>query len=200
MNEYMSTKESRLRTAAIISTIVEVIILVYLLYFYIDVDTTPEQFDSSTIAYASPTMVQKQPLTSTNIFMLVNNERTDIGLQPLTRNVDLDMAATRKAKHMLEHSYWQHDAPDGTTPWSFILTEGYQHMYAGENLARGYFTSAEAVAAWMESKGHRENILHDDYTETGIAIVTGDLGEGVDSPIIVQLFAAPQATIAAQSQ
>jgi hypothetical protein len=88
---------------------------------------------------------------------------------------------------MLAKGYWAHNAPDGTTPWVFIKAAGYEYLYAGENLARGFTTAPDTVNAWMASPGHKENILSPKYKDVGFAIVTGTL-TGEETVLIVQEF------------
>jgi len=96
-------------------------------------------------------------------------------------------AARQKGLDMLDKNYWAHVSPDGTEPWDFFLREGYVYKYAGENLARDFTNPESAVAAWMASPSHRDNLLSSKYEEIGIAVVEGDLS-GQDTTLIVQLF------------
>lgn len=135
---------------------------------------------------------------STNISLdqllqLTNKQRTDNGLAPVTLNSELANAAAGKAQDMLTKNYWAHFAPDGGTPWGFIHGAGYQYIYAGENLARGFNTADEVVNAWMASPGHRENILSPNYKEIGFAIRSGNL-TGEDTTLVVQMFGSRATT------
>ena len=94
---------------------------------------------------------------------------------------------------MLAKNYWAHFAPDGKTPWDFILNSGYQYEYAGENLAKNFLFSDGVVSAWMNSQTHRDNILKSNYTEVGYAIVNGTLN-GEQTTLVVQLFGKPLAS------
>lgn len=124
------------------------------------------------------------------IIRLTNVERAKNGLSALSVNSNLSQAALAKGNDMLAKGYWAHFAPDGTTPWSFFLSFGYKYKYAGENLARDFSDASSAVAAWMNSPSHRENILNGNYQEIGIGVVEGNLS-GVDTTIIVQFFGTP---------
>lgn len=88
-----------------------------------------------------------------------NAQRTNNGIAPLSLNGQLNQAALAKAQHMFANNYWAHNAPDGTTPWSFISNAGFTYSIAGENLAKNFSTSAGVVDGWMNSPGHRDNIL-----------------------------------------
>ncbi len=118
---------------------------------------------------------------------LTNSKRAEAGLQPLSLDAELSLAASKKAEHMFTNNYWAHTAPDGTTPWYFIRNAGYEYLYAGENLARGFTTASEAVDAWMASPGHRSNILSPNYNDVGFAVLTGTLA-GDETVLIVEMF------------
>lgn len=137
---------------------------------------------------------------STNISIdrlleLTNKQRTYNGLSALTLNSELSNAAAGKAQDMFTKNYWAHFAPDGGTPWGFIHGAGYQYIYAGENLARGFNTADEVVSAWMASPGHRENILSPNYKEIGFAVKSGSL-TGEDTTLVVQMFGSRAETTA----
>jgi len=124
------------------------------------------------------------------IIELTNQRRNDAGVGKLENNAHLAQAARSKGEHMLAHNYWAHIAPDGTQPWKFFTEAGYVYRYAGENLARDFSDPGSAVAAWMASPSHRENLLSGRYSDIGIAVVEGNI-DGVDTTIIVQLFGSP---------
>lgn len=124
-----------------------------------------------------------------------NIKRAENGLAPLSVNNQLTEAAGQKATHMMAHNYWAHFAPDGTTPWSFMRGNGYEYVYAGENLAKGFTDSATIVDAWMKSPSHRENLLSPKYNEIGFAILEGNLA-GEDTVLVVQMFGATESSIA----
>jgi len=88
--------------------------------------------------------------------------------------------------HMITNNYWVHYAPDGTTPWLFIVSSGYQYKTAGENLAKGFDTSSGVVAGWMESPTHKANVLGD-YTDVGFAVTNGIL-MGSETTLIVAMY------------
>ena len=88
---------------------------------------------------------------------------------------------------MFEKDYWAHNSPDGTTPWFFIKQAGYDYVFAGENLARGFVNSEDAVNAWMASTDHRDNLLSSNFKDVGFAVKSGTLN-GEDTFLIVQEF------------
>ena len=122
------------------------------------------------------------------IITQTNAERSGSNLPALKLNDKLTKAAQLKANYMFEKDFWAHIAPDGATPWKFILDSGYKYIYAGENLAKDFQNSRDVVGAWMASKaGHRENLLGKNYTDIGVAVVNGTLG-GFQTTLVVQMF------------
>lgn len=132
----------------------------------------------------------KASVSTEDLLRYTNMQREANGLKPLTLNQQLSKAAQLKAEDMFAKDYWAHVSPDGTTPWVFIKKSGYDYLYAGENLARGYDTSASIVDAWMHSPTHRDNLLSSNYTDIGFAIQTGSL-LGSDTVLVVQEFGSP---------
>src|SRR3989344_2209100 len=115
-------------------------------------------------------------ISETELLALINNMRQENGLAPLVLNDKLSDAARRKAADMFQKNYWSHFSPDGaTSPWGFIRAAGYNYMYAGENLAKGFTDAGSIVNAWMNSSTHRENILSSRFKEVGFAISPGSL-------------------------
>jgi len=152
-------------------------------------------------AYAGPTISENQSIVmQKNIVSLTNAERSKENLSLLKENEVLDRAANNKLNDMFEKNYWDHKGPNGETAWDFIESEGYVYQLAGENLARGFDTSAEAVAAWMNSPSHRDNILNKRFREIGISVGSGEI-KGAKTTLIVQVFGEPKTAYAsAQTQ
>lgn len=128
-----------------------------------------------------------------------NNERAKQGKGSLVLNASLSKAAENKAHDMFAQNYWAHVAPDGKTPWDFILGEGYRYTYAGENLARDFNDSDSVVVAWMNSPSHRDNLLRGEYEEIGFAVVNGKLN-GEDTTLVVQMFGTKQPSYVARNR
>jgi hypothetical protein len=129
----------------------------------------------------------------TELLVQTNQKRAEQGLPPLTLSPELSDAAAKKAQDMFAKNYWAHNSPDGTTPWVFIKAAGYDYLYAGENLARGFTNSADIINAWMASKGHRENILSSNYQDVGFAVEHGIL-TGDDTILVVQMFGSKKSS------
>ncbi len=136
-------------------------------------------------------------ITVEKLLELTNIERGNYGLSSLTYNEELSQAAQKKAEDMFEKNYWSHYTPDGSTPWDFILSSGYQYEYAGENLAKNFLFSNGVVDAWMNSLTHKENIVRKEYSDVGFAIVNGILN-GEQTTLVVQMFGRPSQDILAK--
>ncbi len=137
-------------------------------------------------------------ISTGELLSLTNQRRQEAGLAPLVLNESLSQAAYKKAQDMLSKNYWAHNAPDGTTPWVFIKSSGYDYLFAGENLARGFTTAPDTVSAWMGSPGHRDNMLSANYKDIGFAVVTGNL-TGDETVVVVEMLGGRNATKNAQS-
>lgn len=122
-----------------------------------------------------------------SVIELTNKEREKLGLSDVVENSALDQAAQAKAQNMFAENYWSHFAPSGKSPWDFILGSGYKFTYAGENLAKNFYSSEDVVKAWMDSPTHRDNLLNPNYQDIGIAVVDGVLN-GQKTTLVVQEF------------
>jgi len=120
----------------------------------------------------------------------VNQERTVYNLDKLEINLKLQAAAETKARDLMNQQYFSHTSPRGKIFSAWIKSTGYDYYRVGENLAIFFNDNNKVMTAWMDSDKHRQNILNPYYTETGIAVVTGDY-EGKDTQIVVQLFGQP---------
>jgi uncharacterized protein YkwD len=128
-------------------------------------------------------------LTRESIVRELNRHREVHGLGPLRSDERLDRAAEARILDMEEQEYWGHSRPDGTNPLRSLQMWGYIHVVAGENLAAGYETPEIVVQGWMESPGHRANILLDEYTDVGIAMIEGGVLHRLSGRSIVAIFA-----------
>ncbi|NQU82700.1 MAG: hypothetical protein HQ539_02005 [Parcubacteria group bacterium] len=121
------------------------------------------------------------------LIQMLNKDRGELGIGELVENPALNKAAGLKAQHMLEQGYFDHNSPEGITPWFWFKVAGYDYYYAGENLGIGFLDSEEIHQAWQDSPLHQANLLNPDYREIGIAIVRGDF-KGTKNTVVVQLF------------
>ncbi|MEX2007667.1 MAG: CAP domain-containing protein [Candidatus Levyibacteriota bacterium] len=134
-------------------------------------------------------------ITSEKLLILVNKKRLENGVTPLKFDESLSSAAEKKAEHMFSNDYWAHISPDGTTPWFFIQNSGYEYVYAGENLAKGFSSAEEAVDAWMKSEQHKENLLSSSYQDVGFSVMIGELA-GEETVLIVQELGGRDSSLA----
>jgi uncharacterized protein YkwD len=131
-------------------------------------------------------------LVKSKIISETNLQRQENGsLPPLKENTLLDQAAAAKANDMFTKQYFEHVSPSGIDPGKLVSGYGYTYILAGENLILGNFSSEkDAVQNWMDSPGHRANILNNRYTEIGVAIIKGTYN-GQTVWIGVQEFGLP---------
>lgn len=118
---------------------------------------------------------------------LVNKERQKAGVQPLTLSDKLTSIANTKAKDMADKGYFSHESPTYGSPFDMLKHFGVSYSYAGENIAAGQKTAAEVMQSWMNSSGHRQNILNKNYTQLGVGFYRG----GQYGTEWVQLFIRP---------
>lgn len=105
------------------------------------------------------------------VVRLVNVQRTQNGLKPLAENWELSRVARYKSQDMVEQHYFSHTSPTYGTPFQMIQSFGLTFRTAGENIAYGQRTPQAVVNAWMNSSGHRANILSASYTQIGVGYV-----------------------------
>ncbi|MFF8379109.1 CAP domain-containing protein [Streptomyces sp. NPDC015661] len=131
---------------------------------------------------AAPT--EKATVTSTadrgdaaeaEVLRLVNAERAKVGCTPVRADAKLASLAGAFSADMAARGFFDHTDPDGDTPWARAEQAGVTGM-GGENIARGQVDAAAVMASWMNSDGHRANILNCDFTTLGVGVVFGDGG------------------------
>lgn len=105
------------------------------------------------------------------VVRLVNEIRRQNGLSPLKENWELSRVARYKSQDMLDRGYFAHNSPTYGTPFQMIHSFGLSFRTAGENIAKGYSTPQAVVNGWMNSSGHRANILNASYTQIGVGYV-----------------------------
>lgn len=107
------------------------------------------------------------------VFLRVNQVRQSAGLHPLARNRALDLAAQVHAEDMARNNFMSHRGSNGSSPAARIRAAGYPWITWAENVAVGYATPAAVMNAWMNSPGHRRNLLSASVREIGIGVVRG---------------------------
>nr|WP_234417273.1 MULTISPECIES: CAP domain-containing protein [unclassified Lysinibacillus] len=120
------------------------------------------------------------PVTSTSsdidaieaaVVELTNAERVKAGLQPLKTYAPLMASAREKSQDMKDKNYFSHTSPTYGSPFDQMKARGISYTAAGENIAKGQRTAEEVVTAWMNSEGHRANILNANFTHIGVGYV-----------------------------
>ncbi len=104
------------------------------------------------------------------VFELVNKERSSRGLPLLKFNTELGRVARFKSQDMIDKKYFSHTSPTYGSPFDMMQSFGLKFSAAGENIAYGQKTAAEVMNTWMNSAGHRANILSEAYTQIGIGV------------------------------
>jgi len=114
----------------------------------------------------------------------LNAQRSAAGLRPLAYNGQLSQAAMRHACDMQANGFFDHRGSDGTNSHQRVTSVGYRSCLTAENLAFGYPQAMTVVNGWMNSPGHRQNMMHHNATEFGIGLAAGRNG-----PIAVLVLA-----------
>lgn len=131
-------------------------------------------------------------ITRNAVIAAMNSYRAKFDLPPLHEDARLDAAAEDRMRDMEDLGYWSHDSPDGRSPFAWLPRHGYLFERAGENLAAGFETNELLISSWMESPGHRENILSPDYTDCGVALLEGATMRRAPGKSVVVLFGRPR--------
>ena len=121
--------------------------------------TTPSQTESGLTA------------DEQEVFNLVNSKRTAAGLAALSIDAEVQNVARDKAQDMVDNNYFSHTSPIYGSPFDMMKSYGIKYKAAGENIA-GNSSNSGAVNAWMNSEGHKANILSNNYNYTGIGVVS----------------------------
>ncbi|MGW3719738.1 CAP domain-containing protein [Streptomyces sp. NPDC005133] len=128
---------------------------------------------------AAPTHQASSPAADTSaqaaVLALVNEERAKVGCSPVTASASLASLAQDFSDDMAARGFFSHTDPDGQTPWDRATKAGVTGL-GGENIARGQADAQAVMASWMNSEGHRANILNCDYKTLGVGVHYGSGG------------------------
>lgn len=119
-----------------------------------------------------PTIKATKSIES-QVIQLTNQERAKNGLKPLAADWQLSRVARYKSTDMRDKNYFSHTSPTYGSPFTMMKNFGINYRSAGENIAAGQRTPNEVVQSWMNSPGHRKNILSPTYTHIGVGHATG---------------------------
>ena len=150
----------------------------------------PPAAEKPPVTEEKPGSVQKPQGTAAyarQILELVNEERKAAGLESLTLASKLSDVAQVKAEDMRDQGYFSHTSPTYGSPFDMMKQFGIVYRAAGENIAKGYTSPQAVMKGWMNSSGHRENILNGKFTQLGVGYCTDSKGNGY----WVQMFIKP---------
>ncbi|WP_395576362.1 CAP domain-containing protein [Streptomyces sp. BK79] len=126
-----------------------------------------------TALWALPLTPDGLARTTAEVVELTNRRRTGAGLPPLAADPRLAHAAQAHSADMVARDFYSHTDPDGGGPWGRAAAAGAGHRTVGENIACGQRSPAAVVEGWMNSPGHRANILKADFTHIGVGLAGG---------------------------
>ncbi|WP_020138630.1 CAP domain-containing protein [Streptomyces sp. 351MFTsu5.1] len=126
-----------------------------------------------TALWARPLTAADLARTVDEVVVLTNRERTGAGLPPLAADPCLAQAAQAYSTDMAARAFYSHTSPEGTQPWDRAAAAGSTRRSIGENIACGQRSAAEVVEGWMNSPGHRANILKPGFTHIGVGFAGG---------------------------
>lgn len=120
-----------------------------------------------------PLLDTKLQTMESQVIQLVNAERRKYGLQPLAANWELSRVARIKSQDMRDRRYFSHTSPTYGSPFEMMRAFNIPYRAAAENIAAGQRTASEVMQGWMNSPGHRQNILNGQYTQIGVGYAEG---------------------------
>lgn len=127
---------------------------------------------SGPVAPTAPDAPSGDAALAAEVVRLVNIERADAGCGPVTASAVLEQVARAHSQDMADQEYFSHTSLDGRSPWDRLEAAGYSDG-SGENIAAGQDTAQDVMTSWMNSDGHRANILNCDSATVGIGIAHG---------------------------
>jgi uncharacterized protein YkwD len=162
---------------------------------------TPSPTPSALSPSPTPSALSPSPTPSPSptqsfidrVIALTNAFRQQNGLQPLTVNSKLNTAAQVHSQHMATEDFFSHTEPDGSQPWDRMTAAGYSWSQSGENIAAGQTTPEEVVNDWINSPGHRANMLSPKFREIGVGYyeLANDTGNVNYHYYWTQVFGSP---------
>jgi len=140
-------------------------------------ETTPSQKEKEPTKQetTAPVEVSTEAAAGAEVLRLVNVERAKVGCSPVAANSALSELAEAFSKAMADQDFFDHTDPSGATPWDRAALAGITSL-GGENIARGQADPAAVMEAWMNSPGHKANILNCDFKTLGVGVVFGSGG------------------------
>ncbi|TLS53721.1 SCP-like extracellular [Paenibacillus antri] len=143
-------------------------------------NVTPRQPPAQNVTPQQPPARNANPQSSGDasrfpqqVLDLVNKERAKAGLKSLSMNNELSRMAMDKAQDMINNNYFDHQSPTYGSPFDMMNAYGISYNTAAENIAKGQRSPTEVMSSWMNSQGHRANILNGSFTQIGVAYYNG---------------------------
>lgn len=153
-------------------------------YDYTEQQPANQTIQAEQAAQPAPATPSSNVSYEERVAQLVNIEREKNGLQPLTFDSSISNVARAKSKDMADNNYFAHQSPTYGSAGDMLRNFGINWSAWGENIASGQDTPEEVVNAWMNSEGHRANILSPNFGKIGVGYVTGTNG----TPYWTQMF------------
>ena len=136
--------------------------------------STGEHSSSDNIQHGDNKVEQSAPSAEAEaVLKLVNEERAKAGLKPLKMSEELRSIANLKARDMADNNYFDHNSPTYGSPFQMLQDFGVHYSAAGENIAAGQRTPEEVMNSWLNSSGHRANILNKNFDTLGVGVYHG---------------------------
>jgi uncharacterized protein YkwD len=126
----------------------------------------------SVLAQVQPSPPTTQSRFDAELLQLTNEERHKAGVPALQLSPQLDQAAQGHAEDMVRNNFFSHTGSNGSTLVTRVEAAGYVYSFAGENIAAGRATPAQTIQQWMNSPGHRQNMLNRNFTQIGFGYVS----------------------------
>ncbi|MET8291620.1 sigma-70 family RNA polymerase sigma factor [Streptomyces sp. NPDC005132] len=140
------------------------------------VPTPPRSAPPAKASASAPKVAAAPATTVAQVVALVNKERATAGCGPLTEDAQLEKAAQAHSDDMAARNFFEHTNPDGADPGQRITAAGYRWSTYGENIAQGQQTPEAVMESWMNSPGHRANILNCAFKNIGVGVHKGSGG------------------------
>jgi len=115
-----------------------------------------------------------QASAENEILQLMNQKRSEAGLQPLTMDNTLLQVARYKSNHMIQYNYFDHTTPQGEKWTTWLKAIDYKYTATGENIAYNTYNAVELFNQWWNSSGHRANMMNASYTKVGVGVINGN--------------------------
>lgn len=138
----------------------------------INISTPTTEPDIQTV----PNTTSDLKTLETEVIKLVNDERTKAGRPSVTENNELSSIARLKSEDFIKNNYFSHNSPTYGTPFDMMRQFGINFTAAAENIASGQKTAEEVMETWMNSSGHRANVLNSTYNQIGVGVARDSNG------------------------